>query len=669
MPSDNYIDEVFGEGGSLSLGLPGYRVRDGQIFGAKAIEFALEHEENVAIEAPTGIGKSMMYLVPAIQRGRVLVSTANTTLQDQLVNKDLPMLRKILGKDFSFALLKGRQNYLCLRSAEEAENLLFQESSELKLIDQVLKWAKESTTGDKNEIPFQVEPVWHRFSVSGEECIGSRCKFRESCKYERARSMACSSDVVVTNHMMLALHLRVLSETGEHVILPKFSRLVIDEAHELPAYARKVWGVKVSHGSVLRAITPWKRISLIDLADIEDKSKKTFAKFRSELDKLKDASPRITAEEASQVLTPLIDRFYELTETARKAVIGVPAKSGDSPASSRMKAVVDEVGLDLPVVPEKDLSTLSESDWEKFKSGEGRITLLISRMERLREQSDDIRWLEVDRELASVQSTVLDVGTYVRDLLFDRIPTAIAVSATLASGSGPQAMKYMEGELGLSRHRSYVIPSPFDLPRQLRIIAPEMPDPNSPEFTEVLSERLYEVVTGAHGRTLILFTSFRSMNAVYDYFVTRGIEYRILKQGDSSTPRLIEEFKRDIHSVLLGVASLWTGIDVPGEALSCLAIDKFPFTPPTDPILAAFQEKYGRDCFYKIQVPSAVMRFRQGAGRLIRTDTDKGVLAIMDNRLTKKPYGRQFIAAFDGVQVRSSTGGIEEFLAESTEDV
>lgn len=300
-----------------------------------------------------------------------------------------------------------------------------------------------------------------------------------------------------------------------------------------------------------------------------------------------------------------------------------------------------------------------------FREGLARISLLLSRMEGVcDDQGQDIIWLEADKDVALVQSSVLDIGKLLKEDLFDSIPTAIVTSATLATGEGRSSMQYMEQQLGLSRHRAYIEPSPFDLSRQLNIVIPSnMPDPSRPEFADAMVSAMEEIIIQAHGRTLALFTSFKMMNYVYNGINTNGrVTYPIYKQGEAATPRLIDQFRRNINSVLFGVASLWTGIDVPGEALSCLVIDKFPFTPPTDPIMSTYEEQLGRECFPKIQIPSAVMRFRQGAGRLIRTDTDKGVLVIMDNRVLTKSYGRHFLASFKGAPIHRDIKHIGKFL-------
>lgn len=637
MARDDYIDEVFAPSGLLARAFDGYRVRTSQITAARAIDFAIRAEENAAIEAPTGVGKSMAYLVPIIKvvdeakaAGKpikCIVSTANITLQNQLINKDLPALRGILPWKFSYAVLKGRQNYLCKRAQE------FMQDNDSTVAENIKQWARTTATGDKSEIGFQVEPLWHKFSVSGDECIGDRCKFQDECWSEMARCTAFEADVIVTNHMMLSLHLQILQETSRALVLPKFSYLIIDEAHELPVYARKVWGTKISTRAIDRAIAPWKRLSDVRLDDLETVTDRCFQEAYSLLASLKGRSPRITLEQLTGILQPI--------------------------AASMVRLIQDLKRYEKPDVAVGD-------EYGDYKEGQDRVQQLLTRVESLLKPADDqIYWLEPDNrgQTASVHSTVLEIGPYLKDSLFESAPSVIAMSATLATGDGPSAMQYTERELGLTRHRNYVLPSPFDLPAQLRVVAPIIPEPTSKNFEEELVKAVEETIIQARGRTLVLFTSFRVMEIVYQAIsLNKRVKYPVFKQGDASVSKLIDRFKQDISSVLFGVASLWTGIDVPGEALSCLVIDRFPFTTPTDPLLSALQEKYGRDCFYRVQLPSAVMRFRQGAGRLIRTDTDKGAIVIMDRRLTSKPYGSQFISSFGGVRVTKRISDIGEFL-------
>ena len=661
----SYIDDIFGPSGVFSREFPGYEIRDGQIYGANAVDYAISHDENALIEAPTGLGKSAMYLIPAIKRmrtsavpdcrdcngtglwvgddgserqcyvcdgtgkgkNRIVISTANISLQDQLINKDLPLLGRILPWKFTYAILKGRHNYLCKRSCEEVSD---QDPTDPRIL-KILKWSGDTEYGDKNELDIpNMDSVWGQFSVSSDECIGkTKCHFGQECWFENARRRAGESDIIVTNHMMLAIHLKIFKESNEHIILPRFSTVIIDEAHELPHYARKAWGFKSALRSVKRAIGPWRKLEEDLYNKTVRKNEIIFSDLTTIFEKL-SGNTRIPRDIASRALHDIANSLAEMKSEMERG---------------RMAGIYD-------------------GDVDKYDNGVKRVDSLIGSLSANSEMNDAaVVWLERDGrdEPVSLNVTTLDIGAQLKEALFERIPSAICTSATLATGSGEKAMKYMEGELGITRHRSYILDSPFDLKKQLRVHIPTMPDPNSDKFTSAVAESVEGVIKAARGRTLALFTSFKVMDAVYK-IVSGRVPYRILKQGDAPVPKLVAEFKADVSSVMFGVASLWTGIDVPGEALSCLLIDKMPFTPPSDPIISAYEEKLGRDCFHRVSLPSAIMRFRQGAGRLIRNTTDRGVIVVLDSRVRTKPYGRAFLSAYADVPRISVVSEITSFL-------
>lgn len=647
------ITDIFGPEGVFAKHFPGYEPREGQVMGAEAIVDALVNEMHAIIEAPCGIGKSVMYCVPALQdvehrpydvvttrteegdeeedevRRTIVVSTANTSLQDQLVQKDLPLLQKVLPWKFSFDLLKGRSNYLCLDQLQTAKaaGLDLPGMANRAVAQAVMDWAEVTKTGDRNEIMEPVDKVWSDFSVSGEECVGSKCFLYGQCFYEEAKLRAKNVKILVTNHALLAVHLKLFQDTGMHLLLPRFSVLVVDEAHELARYARKMWGFQLSHGSVLRALAPWRQVVSGEVfADILTASEKLFT-----------------------------DLYY-LASAAKEPRI----EPGSIPRGfGRLEELLGVV--------EKEAERLAPEGDPRLAKGKKRAQGLRERLVRVQKPSDDfVYWLEAsdERRLASLCAEPLEVGDELRKALFEKVPTVVVTSATLTSGgSGEAQWSYLEREIGLVNNKNYVLPSPFDLSEQLRVYVPGVPLPGAPGRDDALVKTVEAVILQAEGRTLALFTSFKVMNYVHEKIVERGrVPYRVLKQRDAPVPRLVEQFREDVGSVLFGVASLWTGIDVPGEALSCVVVDRLPFTPHTDPVISAYRAKYGSACFELIQVPEAVIRFRQGVGRLIRTRKDRGVIVVMDSRIQLQKYGRKFLALGANIRLLDSVRGVGRHL-------
>lgn len=657
------IDQLLGADGPFAHAFPSYEPRRGQIDGAKAIVRAVQRERNVALEAPTGTGKSVMYLVPLLmdlrdnpreivrvrQRRdgrevdedqqddaedvekevsrRIVVSTANTSLQDQLVQKDLPLLAKVLPWKFQYSLLKGRSNYLCLDALRTVKNeglAMAGGDVDDELSRFIEDWAEQTKTGDKNEIARPIDRLWGRYSVGGDECHGHACDYYEECWQNLARAAARDADVIVTNHSMLALHLRLLEDTGAHILLPRFSTLVIDEAHELANYSRSAWGFKLSQGSVSRALAPWRT--------------------------LMDQESRAAIQQVADDIGVRIARFVGEPRFDPRVI------ADDLHGLYRMLVAAAEK-IDNDIEERRSNGHVMREDAQAHRKGSKRVDSLLGRIVEIVglpevEQPPNpnlVYWVERDRDRPPVLlAEPMEVGDRMRRVLFDRVPTAVVTSATLTTGGEDEVRwRYVENQIGLVRHDRHILASPFDISHQLRVCLPSMPMPDEREqWEKAVPLAVEQAILQARGRTLVLFTSNKMMEAVYEQLTSRGkIPYRIMKQREAPTRVLLQQFKQDVHSVLLGVASLWTGIDVPGEALSCLVIDRLPFTHQNDPLVTAFRDRYGEGrCFDEMLLPDAILRFRQGVGRLIRTTSDIGVVVVLDRRVQVRRYGSRFLS-------------------------
>lgn len=654
------IAEVFGEGGILSQKFAGYSPRKGQVDMATLIQEAIAAKEHAIAEGPTGTGKSLAYLVPAIERvtrpgapkdARVIVVTANIALTEQLVQKDLPMLRSILGRDFSFALSKGKSNYLCQDSLGKA--LAEQATSGRKdfALDTILRWAQETEAGDVNELDeTPPAPVWRKLSVQSDECKGKACKFYSSCFAEKAARAVFQSKIVVTNYHMFFAHLvvrakmRELVEQGAPVepdiVLPPAEVVIFDEAHKAAEIARDFLGFSVSKGGVDWLIRGFNH-------EIATATKGAADRFFSDLfvhKRSREYRARLRrghpVREAGMVLAACLSRcakFY-------KEAINAQAWSQDERAELELRA--------------RRGAALAEQVTDAMNlKDDGEVVYFVE---------------ETEKGGAILKSKPIDVAPFLAEELFGQYPSVVVTSATLATGTGSDAFGYVKKELGITKARELVAESPFSWKDQVLLVLPssmrEPPQganagPNSPAaaaYVDAVADHVRDVCKAAGGRTLGLFTSYKNMTAAADR--CSSLPFRILKQKDAPPRVLVQRFKEDVSSCLLGCESFWAGVDVPGEALSCVVIDRIPFPTPDDPVIDAISAKNDR-WFFDVAVPRAVIQMKQGFGRLIRTTTDRGCVVILDRRLVTKGYGRTFLKALPAVSVSEKLEAVTAFLA------
>ncbi|MBI3184647.1 MAG: DEAD/DEAH box helicase family protein [Myxococcales bacterium] len=636
----DYLDEVFGKDGLFAARFPGYEMRDGQVALSRIVDQAMREERHALGEGPCGTGKGVAYGVPAVyhahhHKKRVVIATANIALQEQLVTKDLPMLAEVLPWKFSFALLKGRNNYWCSDRAAESEGRgelsgLYDDEQDRQM-DAVLAWAKGTATGDMSELSFVPLPqVWSKVSVTSDECKGEECRFRETCFSERAKETAKAADIVVTNYHLLFAHLAVRRETGQDLVLPSFDLLVLDEAHEAAEIARDFFGFSVSEHSVGRLARY--------AADFGDKKL---------ADRLRREAEAFFSRVASFARSPAYRRRLK------------------TPGFADTTTVVGE----LRVLASKALARVEDEGLEREKRATARnaYRLATTAAERITEavqQADPgkVYWIDLDgKGRARLKAKPVDVSAVLRAELFEQTDSVTLVSATLTAAG---TFDFVRREVGVPDGALEVVAeTPFDFERQALLIVPEgLPDPREPTFVGAVAEVVRRVIELCNGRTLGLFTSYKNLNAVYERVVGNG--HRVLRQGELPRAELTRIFKEDISSVLLGTDSFWTGIDVPGEALTGLVIDKLPFPHPEDPVIDAICERDPR-AFQNYLVPKAIITLRQGVGRLIRSQKDVGVVVLLDRRIAEKAYGRQFLKSLPPMLTTRRLENISRFLEEA----
>ncbi len=590
------IDELFGPAGALSrAGLPR---REGQAAMAAAVARAFAREEHLVVEAPTGTGKSLAYLLPAALAagGRTIVATANIALQEQLAGKDLPFVASLLPHPPTFGLLKGLSNYLCRRQLARQQASPRASATDAHLRAAVNGWAQLTKTGDKSELPFEpTQSLWGDFSVSANECGSGDCPYVGDCFANGAQAAAQSSQIVVTNYHMLFL----LGRFGK---LP-FERVIMDEAHRAADIARECYGFEVGLGVLRRFAATVARVGLDGAVEVREAAENFFARAR---DLYYSNAYSIRLREPHQLLADRLVRALAVVaqQTARADV-------------SRGKAVA-QAGYLMYVLTEAD----------ELRSD--RVVYFLD-------------------EWGGVHGLPERVDRYLREDIFEG-RSCVLTSATLASGPGD--FGFLLDSVGLpDRTRTLQVPSPFNWAANAALVLPaDAVDPAAcrEEFGPYVARSVVEVVEQARGRTLALFTSKEKMELAYTALQEAHLPFTLLKQGDLPRMKLVERFKEDANSVLLGVDSFWAGVDVPGEALSCVVVDRLPFPNFTDPIADAIRGR-GEDWFLEYALPRAVIQFRQGVGRLLRTASDRGVVVVLDGRVSTKMYGESFLLDLAGV--------------------
>lgn len=573
-------------------------------------------------------GKSFAYIVPSSyhassQKKKVVIATANIALQEQLVKKDLPAMAEVLPWDFSFALLKGLNNYVCKAKVGGISNRdLFSDHVALSQFADIMAWAETTETGDMSELPFVPLPqVWSRASTMTDECAGSDCGLYNSCFGVAAKRKSAEVDVIVTNYHMLFAHFAVQEASdGMAFVLPDFDILIMDEAHEASEIARDFFGFRLTDRGIAQLATMVSK-------NVDDKLGKRLSNeainfFAGVAGYAKNPAYKIRIKKYNFIeASDILDTLRLVVKKAKSEVDGMT-----------------DVAMGVSDADKAKVKILSNIMQRARKAGENIQSVLAL-------NEEFVYWIEAEDGRTAILSKMIDPGPVLGKHLFhnDKIKTTIAVSATMTTGAptSKDAFDFVRREIGAMEITplTYVGDSPFDFKRQALVVIPEMPAPNDAAFTDAAAQATRNVITTIGGKTLGLYTSYKNLNAAFNAVKNSG--FRILKQGDLPRPELTRIFREDLTSCLLGTDSFWTGVDVQGEALTGLVIDRLPFTNPSDPVCDAISER-DKNAFMKYHVPNAVIKFRQGVGRLIRTRTDIGVIVVLDNRIIKTNWGKGF---------------------------
>jgi ATP-dependent DNA helicase DinG len=629
---------VFTANGPLAARVPGYRPRTQQIEMAQAILGAVESGGSLVLEAGTGTGKTFAYLVPALLAGgKVIVSTGTKTLQNQLYDRDLPAVREALAAGSTTALLKGRANYVCLyrleRAGSEGRLESREDAARLRLIQQ---FASGSLTGDRADLAQVPEdaPVWQHATSTRDNCLGQECPNYKDCFVMRARKNALAADVVVVNHHLFFADV-ALRDEGVSELLPSCNTVIFDEAHQLPETARLFFGETVSTAQ------------LVDLA--------------------RDARMELRAAGGA---SPELDRLASKLDKGARDVRLCFSKEGQRLG---WKQALREAGFaDALQALGNALDALRKPLAEQSERSEGlgacarRAGEAAALLARIGEEGtkNEVRWVEVFGQSLQLHVTPLVPAELFRKQMADHPRAWIFTSATLAMG---EDFSLFKKELGIEDAAARAWPSPFDFARQALLYAPRgLPaDPNDPGYTDAVVEAALPVLEASRGRAFLLFTSHRALRRAHELLRDR-VPYPLLVQGTGSRSELLVRFRQLGNAVLLGAASFWEGVDVRGEALSVVLIDKLPFAPPDDPVLAARIDalrEEGGNPFMDYQLPQAVLQLKQGAGRLIRDEEDRGVLVLCDPRLYTKGYGRTVRASLPPMKQTRNLEDVAAFFA------
>jgi ATP-dependent DNA helicase DinG len=656
------VEAAFAPGGPIAGVLPGFEARQGQLDMAEAVSATFADGGILLAEAGTGTGKTLAYLVPAIlSRQRVLVSTGTKNLQEQIYFKDLPVLRDSLDVPFKATYMKGRGNYLCLHRFEALRDGLSPEGQrtflvrgsiddlQVRMIDE---WRGDTETGDRAELEDLPEdwPFWNEIAATSENCIGSDCPQFAECFVTRMRQRAAESDIVIVNHHLLCADAAVRqSEYG--AVIPECRYAVLDEAHQLEDVATQYFGLAVSNYRVDDLVRDARRA--LGAKQVPDKDQAHGVGVAAE---------RVEDHARS---------FFGALQTVRFDVPGAGGMDSRIRVTRPLMARVGEEGAALAQAIEAlegAIALAKEISEDVLALGRRAADVRDDLKFLLRaDDRDYVYYLEVRGRGTFLRASPIDVSSIVRDMLLDRMRATVLTSATLTVDG---SFDYVRGRLGIGRAQDVRLPSEFDYTQQSIMYLPKrMPEPRSREFASAAAREVVQIVKRTRGRAFVLFTSYANLREV-QALASSEIEYPIFVQGAAPRSALLRDFKATPNAVLLATSSFWQGVDVVGEALSCVIIDKLPFASPGDPITSARIEaitERGGNAFGEYQIPLAILALQQGLGRLLRHRQDRGVLAILDPRLRTMGYGRRFLASLPPAPVTNNLDDIERFFADAPE--
>ena len=679
------IKNYFSKDGILAKEIKGFEYRQEQEEMAQYIQEAINEDKKIIVEAGTGTGKTLAYLIPAIKwavvnKKKVIIATNTINLQEQLLLKDIPLAKSIIKDEFSYVLVKGRNNYVCKRLFNElalGKNIDIETFSieAREQIEYILKWGNKTKTGDKAELPFEVYPdVWELVQSTTELCLGKKCPYRKECFYMKTRMEKMEADILISNHHVFFADLNVRAETdfdSEYLILPRYDMVIFDEAHNIESVARSYFSVEVSKISFTRLLN-----RIYQRKNKRKKEKSALIRVEDTIDEkdLEDSQQYIdllnTLKEEISILQNIGDEYFDeirkIYETNTEAPIKKSLNNFEMTKSRFLENLREK--KDIFQTKLADFLNLMMSfnnviDEEKDKNPEvinfnnhlKMFKAYIDSFKFINSFEDDnyIYWLDINSKRTNVvlTATPLNIAQKLSTVLFDNLDRLVFASATIVVNG---SFDYFKKSLGLDEEDCIeaIIKSPFDYNEQMSVYIPSdiQDSENINAFVSDASRFILNILLKTNGKAFILFTSYTMLNQIY-YSISKKLKdkgFEVFLHGDKPRSQLIKEFKEAENPILFGTTSFWEGVDVQGENLSNVIITKLPFLVPTDPVVSAISKKIeenGGNSFTDFQLPEAIIKFKQGVGRLIRKKTDSGNIFILDNRILKKRYGSLFINA------------------------
>jgi ATP-dependent DNA helicase DinG len=642
-PERPTIAQIFGPGGALEKCMPeGYEHRPTQLEMAELVEAAFAEKRHLIVEAGTGTGKTLAYLIPAIRSGRrVVISTATKSLQEQLFQKDIPFLQKHFAPKLKVAVMKGRGNFLCREKVYRMANQpVLKGLEELDWFAQIRDWEKVTETGDRAELNFLPDDadLWQRLDSRRDACTGSKCPEFNRCFVTAMHQRAADADLIIVNHHLFFADL-ALKQDDFGSVLPEYGAVVFDEAHEIEDVASDYFGRQISNyrfEELARDAEVAVRVTRISGASVLKQINRTRERSRSFFEAFPAREGRFPFDKAQRA------GFLEQNREAYDALLNA------------LKSLEAEIAS-LPAKPEELLNIA-----RRAMELRGELNFLFESSE-----GNFVYWFERRNKGVFVAATPIDVSVLLRERLFDAFETIVLTSATLAVEG---RFDFLKQRLGISLASERVLPSEFDFPSQAMLYIPAaLPDVRDAGFSERAAQEISRLLEISRGRAFCLFTSYSQMNDLYERVRPR-VRFPLLIQGSAPRSALLEKFRVTPGAVLFATSSFWQGVDVRGEQLSCVIVDRLPFAVPSDPVVAArvkaLQED-GRNPFAEYQVPEAVLALKQGFGRLIRSRTDRGVLSILDSRIQRMQYGRIFLESLPAYATTRDIAAVERFMQQS----